>query len=216
MPLNLSQEDIQTLVDALKPTIVEIANESAAAHVTKRNVSFEKKLTERFEQEKASFQQKQEPQEEDQEKLSLKALNAKLQENDKKLRDELKAEKEAGHRKSMKSSLEQQLLKGGIPASMLKAVVAQLVHEDKLVDIDQEGSPVFKVNSFNGEVLPLEDGVSQWMKTEGKSFVPQPVGRGAGVRSARSNIASEFLADSGESQTEVDARNFSLLRQKMG
>ena len=93
----------------------------------------------------------------------------------------------------MRSATEQVLLKGKVSQDLLKAAVAQLMHEDKLIELDETtGSAYFKSNS-NGyeEKLPLEDGVNGWLKTNGKAFIAQPKAQGAGIRDVRTTNSAQ-------------------------
>ena len=196
-------EDIQALIEALKPAMVEVASKAAADHVTKRNKSFEDKFND------ALTNLKPAPVEEDNEKVTLTQRVTRQEEDNRKLRDELKAEKEANQRKGMRSSLEAQLAKAGIPQNLLKAVSAQLIHEDKLVDLDKSGNAVFKVAGYNNETVSMEEGISSWLKEEGKGFIPTPQARGAGQKPVKSQHLS---LNESSTQEEMDGALMEALR----
>jgi len=196
-------EDIQALAEALKPMITEVASSAAAAHVTKRNKSFEDKFNETLSQIKPPAV------EEDTEKVTLTQRVTRQEEDNRKLRAELQAEKEANQRKAMRSTLEAQLAKAGIPQNLLKAVSSQLIHEDKLVDLDKQGNAVFKMHGYNDETVSMEEGLSGWLKEEGKSFIPAPQARGAGQRPVKSSHQS--LNDN-STQEEMDAALMEAIR----
>ena len=202
MALTLSPEDIQAITESLKPAIIETANQAAAAHVTKRNESFEKKMDSKLEQ----FIPKPIPQEEEQEKITAK-------EDIRRLREELKTERESGARKEMRRALEESLQSAGIPSVQVKAVAAKMIHDDKSVDIDKAGQAVFKFNGQYGEeVLSLQEGVSNWVKGEGKAFIPAPVAKGAGQRPVRT--AAQSFIEPGASQSEIDSAWLSKIRNR--
>jgi hypothetical protein len=204
----LSQEDITSLTEALKPLITEVASKAAADHVTKRNRSFKEEIDEALQTFKQTPQPPAPEPKEDTEKLTLRSLKEKGDEDLKKLREELRLEKELGKRKEMRTSLEAHLQKAGIPVNMLKAVTAQLIHEDKLIDLDKAGNPVFKVAGYNNETVTLEDGLSEWLKNDGKGFIPAPTAKGAGMKSVRSSSKGPEI-DPDATQEEKD---FALLQ----
>jgi hypothetical protein len=209
MAISFNPEDIAAIAEALKPMVVEAASEAAHGAVTKRNESFEKRI-DKFLEQKLAKPKDEEPEEQEEYAKTVRALEEKFKLSEKKLRDELKAEKEANSRKSMRSNLEQALLKAGIQPGMLKAVSAQLIHEDKLVDLDNDGNATFKVPGYNNEVLPLEEGLSQWLKTDGKTFIPPPVAKGAGIRPIRSNVST--LVDP-DDMAELDSAIIAAVRR---
>lgn len=173
------------VAEALKPMIVEEANKTAGAHITNRNKSFEEKLNEKL----SSLGPKIQPQEEDApEKATLATRMGRLEEENKRLILQNKMEKEANARAVMRANAETVLLKGKVNPEFIKAAVAQLMHEDKLIEMDETtGTGYFKSNS-NGyeEKLSIEDGVSSWLKTSGKAFIAQPKAQGTGQRDIRS------------------------------
>jgi hypothetical protein len=188
----LSPEEIQAITqavaEALKPTIVEEANKAAGAHVTNRNKSFEEKLNSRIDS-----LAKATPVEEDQpEKVTLTTRMNKLEEENRRLISQNKAEKEANARANMRSIAESALLKGKVDQKLLKAAVAQLMHEDKLIDLDETGNAYFKSNS-NGyeDKLPLEEGINGWLKTNGQAFIASPKANGTGIRDVRTTNSAQ-------------------------
>jgi DNA primase len=200
-------EDIQQLIEALKPMITDTASQAAAAHVTKRNQSFEDKLEQRLSQTKTT------PVEEDQpEKQTLTTRMNKLEEENKRLIAQNKSEKEANIRAQMRSQTESVLLKNKTNPELLKAAMAQLLYEDKLIELDESGNSFFKTN-VNGydEKLSIEDGVSGWLKSNGKAFILQSTAKGAGLRSqtARPTIHAE----SEITQDEADEALIAALRR---
>lgn len=199
-----SQEDIAQLIEALKPAVIEAANTAAAAHVTNRNKSWEAKLEERL-----SKLTPQAPETETEpEKVTLTQRMVKLEQDLKKSQDSLRAEKEQGHRNSMKMSLNQFLLKNKVPEHLVKPLSAQLLYEDKLVDINKEGQPIFRGSSEDDE-MSMEDGLSTWLKGDGKAFLQQPKVSGPGLKNTKVN--SRPAADQ-PSQDEMDELLVQLVR----
>ncbi|HEY5267544.1 MAG TPA: hypothetical protein VII94_00175 [Candidatus Saccharimonadales bacterium] len=189
MALTLSPEDITAIAEALKGHVVEEANKAAAAHVTNRNKSFEEKLDQKLSNLVKPVIQEDEPAE----KQTLTVRLNKQDETIKGLLKQLKDEKTSNQRANMRSATESVLLKGKVSQDLLKAAVAQLMHEDKLIELDEQtGNAYFKSNS-NGyeEKLPLEDGVNGWLKTSGKAFIASPKAQGAGIRDVRSSNSAQ-------------------------
>lgn len=188
-----TQEQLTQLAEMLKPMITEVATKEAAAHVTKRNESFEKKLESKFQSPSPAAKDE----EQDQEKLTLTQRQNKLEEDNKKLRQDLKAKEQASYHKDMRARAEAKLLKDGVPQNQLKGVIAQLLHEDKLLGVDQEGTPYFK--NFEGENVELEEGLSGWMKNEGKVYLPTPAAKGSpqrtSIRSRQGNPPTGFATE---------------------
>lgn len=203
-----SPEDLNQLVEALKPTITAAANEAAAAHVTKRNKAFEDK----FESFSQQISQKIAPADEEPEKVTLTTRMNKLEEENKKLRTDLSEEKKQGQVKNMRSSLQEKLAKFGVPAEQIKAVMSQLIHEDRKVVLDKEGNAAFR-GEYEDEYLSLDDGLSSWFKSEGKAFLPQNNPKGTGARNIKSQ--SRPIEDA-TSQEEADAALIDLIRQQRG
>lgn len=188
----LTPEEIQAITqavaEALKPTIVEEANKAAGAHVTNRNKSFEEKLNSRIDS-----LVKPPVQDEPEEKQTLTVQLRKQTEEFEKLKRQLKDEKLSNQRSQMRSTVESVLSKGKVSPDLIKAAVAQLMHEDKLVDLDETtGNGYFKSNS-NGydEKISIEDGVNGWLKTSGKAFIASPKASGAGIREVRTNNSAQ-------------------------
>jgi hypothetical protein len=200
----LSPEEIQQIVqlvsESIKDQVVSEANKAAAAHVTNRNKSFEEKLEQRL----STFTKP--VQDEPEEKQTLTVRLNKQDETIKGLLKQLKDEKTANQRSNMRSATEQVLLKGKVNQDLLKAAVAQLMHEDKLIELDEQtGSAYFKSNS-NGydEKVSLEEGINGWLKTNGKAFIASPKAQGAGVRDVRStNSAQTETLSTEEHQSAV-------------
>lgn len=204
-----TEEDIASLIEALKPVITDVASTAAAAHVTKRNEAFEKKFDsklETFTSSKPTTQVQDEP-----EKVTLTNRVVRIEEENKKLHQQIKMERENAQRMSMRSQLESNLQKQNVPNQLLKAAVAQLLHEDKLVDLDENGNSFFKVNS-NGyeERASLEEGISSWIKGDGKAFVAPLQIKGTGLKSQRTNRPAPV--DQMASQEEKDEALLSLLK----
>jgi hypothetical protein len=170
-----TQEQLTQLVEALKPIIVETASKSAADHVTKRNKSFEEKF-DTFTQQFTPPKTEKEPEEE---KITATQRSINAEEQIKKLRQELKAKDDKSNLKEMRSKAESFLLKKGIPTEQVKAVLAQLQHEDKLISVDSTGRAIFKVND---ETFDLEEGLEGWVKAEGKAFVQDHTAKSQGLR----------------------------------
>lgn len=202
----LSEEEIQSIIEALKPIMTETANQAAAAHITKRNKAYDDKLEERL----SKFQST--PVEEEPEKVTLTQRQSKTETEVQNLKNQLKAERESNQRLKMRSDLETQLTKGGIPQKFLKSVIAQLIHEDKLVELGPDGKATFKVNSEYGEEnLSIEEGMPVWLKGEGKNFIEKPSAKGAGLRSQKSNHV--LTREPAASQEEADTALMDLIRQ---
>jgi hypothetical protein len=178
----LSPEDITALIEALKPTITEVASKAAADHVTKRNKSFEDKFVPLIESIKPPSPQA----EEEPEKATLTQRMAKQEEDNRKLREELRMEKEANLRKNMRMALESDFAKRNLTPYQIKALAAQMIHEDKVVDIDKQGNPVFKVAGYNNETVPLQEGLDDYFKNDGKHWIPEPKARGTNQRTIKS------------------------------
>lgn len=198
----LSQEEITQLVEALKPVITEVASEAAAAHVTKRNKGFEDNIVNPLKQRLESFNKPQQSDEEP-EKITLTQKVNKLIEDNQRLEKKLKDEKENGMRKSMRSTLESEFAKRNLSPHQIKALAAQMIHDDKLVDIDQDGNAIFKVaGSYNNETVSLQEGLDSFFKGDGKTWLPTPQGRGTGQRPIKSNST---IIEADSSQEEKDA-----------
>jgi flagellar biosynthesis GTPase FlhF len=205
----LSPEDIASIVDALKPSITEIASAAAAAHVTKRNESFEKKLDARLSTIASPAHSTE--QEEPEEKVTLTTRMNKQERTIQELKDQLRAEKEANHRTNMRKSVESTLLKQGVKPELLKAAVAQIIHEDQLVSLDEQGNIAVKFVDAYGDPVSIEDGLSGWVKTEGKAFVAQPMAKGANQKPVRSHQTAP--KEGYATQEEADEVLVDLIRQ---
>lgn len=201
-------EDIQAIAEALKPIIVETASKASADHFTKRSKSFEEKLDEKW-----SALQPPKPKEDEEtvEKTTLTQRMVKLEQDNKRLIDQLKQEKETSQKTSMRSSLEQHLTKAGVPQHLIKATASQLIHEDKLVSIDKSGSPVFQLNQ--DEQVPMEEGLGEWFKGDGKAFITPPKATTPGLRTVRSNQNTKPQGTFA-TQEEADEALMALLRQQ--
>lgn len=121
-------------------------------------------------------------------------MQKQLAETTKRL-EAISAEKEAEIVKrkdtELNTSLQAELAKIGVPASRIKAVVAMMKHEDKVVGYDEDGSLVFKTP--NGDT-DLAAGIKGWSKTdEGKEFIAATGVKGAGNKSPN---ASKFGSNS--------------------
>jgi DNA repair exonuclease SbcCD ATPase subunit len=202
-----SPEDIAQLVEALTPVIVEKASQAAADHVTKRNKKIEK-LEAKIDSFTTSTKDEEEP--ESVAKTNKERI-AQSENEIKRLRDELKAEKLAAQHKSMRANLEEKLRSNGIPPHLIKAVSAQLIYEDKLVDLDSSGSPVFKSAEY-GDQVPLEEGLSEWFKQEGKTFVAAPQVNGAKQRPIKTAAPLKQAIQSASTVDEADAVLIEALR----
>lgn len=198
-------EDLQQLIEALKPVIVETASKAAADHVTKRNKSWEDKLDEKL----SNFSPKPVQDEPSDEKTTLTQRMVKLEETNKKLLSDLKSEKEQGQRSNMKSVLNQFLIKNKVPEHLVKPLAAQLLHEDKLVDINKNGEPIFRGAD---EELPLEEGLSFWLKDNGKQFLSTPKVSGTGLKQTKLSPANRQSVDQ-PSQDEMDELLVQLVRE---
>jgi hypothetical protein len=114
---------------------------------------------------------------------------------ERKAREEERAARERDRAESM-SKEERAQLAGvlrarGIPEPQVKAAVALLHGEEKLIGRTDDGQIVFKVAKGTGQAryideVELEKGVEEWLKTDdGKAFVPARQAGGAGGMGAR-------------------------------
>lgn len=211
--MSLSPEEIQQIAqlvaESIKDQVVSEANKAAAAHVTNRNKSFEEKLEQRL-----SAFTKTTVQDEPEEKQTLTTKLQKQTEEFEKLKNQLKAEKLSNQRSQMRSTVESVLSKGKVSPDLLKAAVAQLMHEDKLIDLDETtGNGYFKSNS-NGydEKISIEDGVNGWLKTSGKAFIASPKASGAGIREVRANNSSSAQSQDALTTEEYQAAVVQMIR----
>lgn len=121
------------------------------------------------------------------------ALEAKLREMEAKFSEERSArEREVQTRMQQeeKTALSQALNANGVTGAKLRAAMAILYTEDKRISRDEKGEIGFKVPRGSGqntyeEMLPIEAGVVEWLKTDdGKEFAPPRNAHGSGTQPA--------------------------------
>lgn len=176
--------------DKPAPAAVEataVAEAAEPSEPTLTMAQFNKLLDQRLKAEKQSWiaeatKPKAEPEPEKQTLTkTVQALQAKLE-----------AKENAERELSLQSTLKDLLSAGNVPAHMMKAAIATLVHADKLVAYNDDGELVFRGKDFDDDVA---SGVKSWLRSEdGKAFQAPKGVAGTGDRAYRANGASNNQA----------------------
>jgi hypothetical protein len=126
---------------------------------------------------------------------------------ERKAREEERAARERDRQESMskeeRTSLAGVLRAKGLPEPQVRAAVALLAGEDKVLGRAEDGGVIFKLQKGTGaaryiDEVPLEAGVDEWLKTDdGKAFMPARQAQGAGGLGSRASTGNKT----------VDARN---------
>lgn len=104
-------------------------------------------------------------------------------------RDAVEAEKRANRETRERNAVLEYLRKGGVLDDVAGAAAIMLQHE-KRVKTDTKGNVLFVTRrDVSGETVeedwPAEKGVAEWLKKEGKAFLPPQDGSGSGGGGAR-------------------------------
>lgn len=148
--------------------LIQIVNSA----ISSRTKSWERKMDEFIA--KASPSVESEPKD-DPKKPSLN----KLQEQLNKITAERDAEVAKRKDTDLRNMLRDNLTKAGVPAHLMKAAMAVLISEDKVVGYNEDNQMVFK--SAAGEEMELATGLKTFFKSEeGKAFLPPKGATGSG------------------------------------
>lgn len=146
-------------------------NEIVHRAISKRMDAISRKFEEKLES-LASKLVPPPPKEEEPEAKTLRERMAAVEEENKKLRQEREAERQASREKNLRLSLQEELTKAGVDPNLMRSLMSQLIHEDKLVSVDKAGNIVFR-GEYEDETVPLADGIQAFLKTPaGKAFLP--------------------------------------------
>ena len=180
----------------------EAANEKINSAITNRTKAIQKEFQKSLDEFRASLLPKQ-PEEVVKE---VKPNTEELIEMRKKF--QLMEQKEAVSReKVIRSEIKDNLLSLGVEPHLIKAAIAQLLHEDKLVSYNDQDQIVFK--KFD-EQIDLTKGLTEWVKSDGKIFLPQKGAAGSGSKKPSS---TNFSTDKNLSREQFRSEFGSYLKE---
>lgn len=185
MVIDKPQADSELNQEQSSSLTIDDVSKIVNAAISSRLKSFEKQLSDFASK---LPQQKEEPQKE--EKLTNTAELLKLKQQLENLQKERELEVTKRRDIELKTSLQAQINKIGVPTHLQKALMAQLLHEDKLVSYEDD-QIVFHTSTGD---LDLESGLKSWSKSEDAKAFLSPLGaKGSGEKSFNklSTIKSE-------------------------
>lgn len=193
--------------DALDAKLDAKLNAALTNHMKRLSASLEK----RFESISASLQPKEPeaPAAPDDVAGKVAALE-KLLLNERRAREEAEtareAERQARNRQEEDSMLASSLRDAGITAPDVADAVHALLRTKGKVARDESGEVRFKTMDKYGseQLLPLKEGLGQWVKNEGKAFLPAVPVRGTGA--TKTGVGKDAQR-SGKEDAKAEARN---------
>ncbi len=187
----------------------ETVNKIIGGHVTKRFESFESRVFGKLDEKFSQFNQPAKVEEkETEDKLSLKKLQEQITKQNKELADERAANKD----KTLRAALTESFSKSGLPVTTQKLAISHLI-SDKKAFIGEDGEPVF-VGEYQGETLPLSEGVSNWLKNEAKDLLPAK--QGAGMRNVKTNQNQTQVVGPSEQEQNAHIHDLIMQRRNLG
>lgn len=102
-------------------------------------------------------------------------------------------ERQINKSKELRRQVTEKLTAKGVDASLLKPALATLIDADKVVDYDEDDQIVFKTPTGN---LNLELGISNYLKSDGKIFLPLKGTSGTGAKSPGAPKTQPKMSDS--------------------
>lgn len=119
---------------------------------------------------------------EDEAKKQLQARIAELERKNQEAEQRAEQVRTQQRQSEERNALEASLRNAGIQPGLVRAAVSQLYTEDKRIGRDDDGQIVYKVKRAGyDEELSLDAGISEWLKDEGKSFLPPRGAAGSGA-----------------------------------
>jgi multidrug efflux pump subunit AcrB len=193
---NTETDEATSEAPAFTEAQIKMLNQVVNSAFSARSKSSEKKLEETLSSFAAKFEAlapKQEVQADKPAKIDPMVLQLKKElEHERSIR--LEAENK-NKEVSLRATLKDKLTALNVNPAQIKAVMATMIHEDKAVAYNDEGSLVFRSGD---QEFDLDSGLKEWSKTsEAKSFIAPKGAAGSG----------QLVTSNNKSQTKTEISN---------